>query len=174
MAKRGFADRRQLEEHTFHPAVTGVIVLLALFLGVYLPHIFPRYDILDLPLIIVIFFSVSRRSPVTGTLLGAIVGILQDLPTNQYIGVNGIAKAIVGYTAASIGLRVDVDNILTRTLFSFGFSLLQSIILFAVRHFLLGQPGYHLLWLHELLRATVTAIVAVPIFLLLDRTRSDA
>lgn len=174
MARRGLSTRRALEQHTFPPVVTALIVLVALFLGVYLPHLFPRYDFLDLPLIIVIFFSVSQRSPMAGTFLGMIVGLAQDLPTNQPIGINGIAKSIVGYAAASIGLQIDVENPLNRTLLSFAFSLLQSAILFGVRHWMLGMPGYRGLWLHELIKAGVNALVATPLFLLLDRTRSDS
>jgi len=173
MARRGLSTRRTLEQHTFHPVVTVAIVLVALFLGVYLPHLFPRYDLLDLPLMIVIYFSVSQRSPMAGTFLGAIVGLAQDLPTNQPIGINGIAKSIIGYAAASIGLQVDVDNLMNRTLLNFLFCLLQSGILYGVRHWMLGMPEYRGLWLRELIRAGLNALVAAPLFLLLDRTRSD-
>ena len=48
-----------------------------------------------------IFFAVSRRSPIAGTLTGTAIGLLQDALTNQPIGVNGMAKALIGYAAAS-------------------------------------------------------------------------
>lgn len=173
MPKRG-TTRRELEEHSFQPIVTLLVLVLSLFLGIYVPHIFPRLDILDLPLIIVIYFAVSWRSPIAGTLLGAITGIAQDLPTNGPIGIHGIAKCIVGYAAASISLRVDVENTLTRVLFSFGLSLLQSIVLYVIRHWMLDMPEYSLMWLHELLRAAVTTAIALPVFFILDRTRSES
>ena len=53
----------------------------------------------------------------------------------------------------------------------FGFSLLQSVLLYLIEHRLLGIRGFHLMWLHELLRAAVNTLVAVPVFLLLDRTK---
>lgn len=173
MSARRATTRRELEEHSYHPAIIVIMCALSLFFGMYLPHIFPRFAILDLPFIVVLYFAVSWRGAIAGTLLGAGIGLLQDLPTNGPIGVYGIAKSIVGYTAASIGLKVDVDNVVTRAAFTFGFSLLQSTILFVIRHYLLGMPEYSLVWLHELVRAGVTTAVALPIYFLLDRARTD-
>ena len=172
MARR-FTNRRELEEHHFHPAVLVAVPLGALFLHAYLPHIWAPLGILDLPLILVLYFSVSWRSPIAGTLIGTAIGLLQDLPSNQYIGFNGMAKAVIGYAAASIGLKIDVENVITRVAMNFGFCLLQSALFFLIERFLLGDNTYTLRWVHELLRAAVNAAVALPIFFLLDRTRMD-
>lgn len=171
MATRSYTSRRELEQHSFHPAVSLLVPLAAIILQALLPKPLPRLAILDLPLIVTIFFAVSRRSPIAGALTGATIGLLQDALTNQPIGVNGIAKTVIGYIAASIGVQVDVENLSTRILMNFGFSLLSSILLFLINRRLLGLPGFHLLWLHELIRATVNTIVAVPIFLLLDQAK---
>lgn len=171
MPRRYFANRRELEEHRFHPVVLVAVPLCALFLHAYLPHIWQPLAILDLPLIVVLYFSISWRNRIAGTLFGCAVGLLQDLPGNTYIGVNGIAKALTGYAAASIGLKVDVDNIITRALMNFGFCLLQSALLFLLQRYLLGDLAYAAQPAHELLRAAVNACVAVPLFLLLDETR---
>jgi len=61
--------------------------------------------------------------------------------------------------------------VLTRVLMNFGFSLLQSLLLFLIQRYLLGIREYHLLWLHELLRAVLNTAVAIPLFALLDRTK---
>ncbi len=116
-----------------------------------------------------LFFAISRRSPIAGTATGAAIGLLQDVLTNQPIGVNGMAKAVIGYAGASLGSQIDVDNLATRTLLSFGFSLLQSMLLYLIERRLLGLRAFHLLWLHELLRAVANTVVAIPVFLLLDR-----
>src|SRR6201999_994351 len=127
--------------------------------------------ILDLPLIVTLFFAISRRSPIAGTITGASIGLLQDVLTSQPIGVNGMANSVVGYAAASLGSRIVVDNTATRALLTFGFTLLQSALLYLIERRLLGFPGFRLLWLHELLRAIINTALAIPIFLLLDRTR---
>jgi rod shape-determining protein MreD len=168
MPTRSYTSRRELEQHTFPPAVTLLVPLLAIFLQAFVPKLFPRFAILDLPLIVVLFFAVSRRSPIAGTLTGAVIGLLQDALTNQPIGVNGMAKAAIGYVAASIGIQVDVESPLTRIVITFTFSVINSVLLFLIDRRLLGLPGYHLLWTHELIRACANTVIAIPIFFLLD------
>lgn len=171
MPTHSYTSRRELEQHTFPVAVTLLVPLVAIILQAFVPKLFPRFAILDLPLLIVLFFAVSRRSPIPGTLTGAIIGLLQDALTNQPIGVNGMAKSAIGYIAASIGLQVDVESPLTRIVITFSFSLLNSLLLFLIDHRLLGLPNFHLLWTHELIRAGINTVVAIPIFLLLDNTK---
>jgi len=171
MATRSYTSRRELEQHSFPPAVALLVPLGAILLQALLPRIFPRLLILDLPLIAVIFFAVARRNPILGALTGAAIGLVEDALTGLPIGINGISKTIVGYAASSIGLQVDVDNLTTRVLMNFGFSLLQSGLLFLIQRYLLGMAGYKLLWLHELYRALFNTLVAVPLFMLLDRTK---
>lgn len=173
MAIRHFATRRELEEHHFSLAVLLGVPLVMLLLAAYLPKLAPATAIVDLPLLTVIFFSLSQRSPIAGTFLGAITGLLQDTLSNQYIGVNGIAKTIVGFAASSVGLKIDVDNSITRALLVFGLSIAQSALLFFLQRGLLGVHNYGGLWLHEVVRAAVNTLVAVPLFFLLDRLRSD-
>ncbi len=171
MATHSYTSRRELEQHSFPPAVAVLVPIAAIVLQALLPKPFPRLAILDLPLIVTIFFAVSRRSPVAGTLTGAAIGLLQDALTNQPIGVNGMAKSVIGYIAASIGIQIDVENLTTRLLINFGFSILNSFLLFLINHRLLGFPGFHVLWVHEIIRASVNTVVAIPIFLLLDNTK---
>jgi len=168
---RSFTSRRELAQHSFHPAVTLLVPLAAIVLQALLPKPLPRLAILDLPLIITLFFAVSRRNPISGTLTGAAIGLLQDTLTAQPIGINGIAKSIIGYISASIGLQVDVENLTTRILINFGFSLLNSVLIYLINRRLLGIVDFHIMWLHELLRALLNTVVAIPIFFLLDRAR---
>ena len=171
MSNRSYTSRRELEQYSFHPAMALLVPLGAILLQVLLPKAVPALAILDLPLIATIFFAVGRRSPVAGTLTGAAIGLVQDALTNQPIGVNGMAKCVIGYLAANIGVKVDVENVGTRTLMNFGFSLLNSVLLYLIQRRLLGVQTYHLLWARELVRAMATTVVAVPMFVLLDRGR---
>ncbi len=171
MATRSYTSRRELEQHSFHPAVTLLVPVAAIILQALLPRPFPRFAIFDLPLLITIFFAVSRRSPIAGALTGATIGLLQDAITAQPIGINGIAKTILGYAAASIGLQIDVENITTRILINFGFSILNSLLLFLINRRLIGLTEFHLSWVHELIRALANTLLAIPVFLLLDRAK---
>jgi rod shape-determining protein MreD len=171
MPSLSYTSRRELEEHSFPPAVALLVPVAAIVLQVLLSKLYWRLSILDLPLIVAIFFAVSRRSPAAGTLTGAAIGLAQDALTNQPIGVNGMAKSVIGYIASSIGVQVDVDNITTRFVMNFGFSLLNSVILFLINRRLLGLTEMHFQWIHELIRAGANTLVALPIFLLLDLTK---
>ncbi len=174
MLNRSYTSRRELEEHTFHPVIALLVPLAAIFLQALLPRPVPYLTIVDLPLIVTIFFAVSRRTPITGALTGAIIGLLQDALTGQPIGVNGLAKTVIGYIAASIGLQVDVEALTTRVLMNFLFSVLNSVLLYLIVRRLLGLSSQQFVWKHELIRAGINTAVAVPTFLLLDRAKRVA
>jgi rod shape-determining protein MreD len=173
MVTRSYMSRREVEQQNFTLPVALLVPLGALLLQVLLPRLLPRLAVLDLPLIITLFFAVSRRNPIAGTTTGATIGLLQDALTHQPLGVNGMAKSIIGYAAASLGSRVDVDNSATRALLTFGFCILQSALIYLIERRLLGITSFRLQPLHELVRALINTAVAVPIYLLLDRTRRE-
>ena len=173
MVTRSYMSRRDVQEHGFSIWITVLVPLVAILLQVYLPRIVPAFSMVDLPLLVTLFFAVSRRSPIAGTATGAVIGLLQDVITpNQPIGVNGMAMSVIGYAAASLSSQLDVENLLTRGMLTFSFSLLQSGLLFVIQRRLLGHTDFHVLWVHELLRAVFNTILGVPLFLLLDRWKT--
>ena len=171
MAEHSYTSRRELDQYRFNPAVALFIPLLFLLLDAMLPRLWVRLDILDLPLIATLFFAVARRSPIAGAATGTLIGLFQDGLTNLPLGVNGIAKALIGYIAASLSFAVDADNPLNQFLMNFGASLVQSVLTFAILRYLLVDRTYHASVLHELLRAVCNAVVALPIWLALGRFR---
>ncbi len=171
MSEHSYTSRRELDQYGFHPAVTLLVPVTAVLLQSLLPRSFPGLNILDLPLVVTIFFALARRSPVKGTFTGAFIGLFQDGLTAHAFGINGIAKAIIGYIAGSIGFAIDVENLINRIAINFILSLVQSALLFLITRFLLADQTVRLLPLHELIRAVCNAAIAVPIFLLLDRLR---
>ena len=59
-------------------ALCPAVCLLALVFQAFL-HKYGRWsELIDLPLLVTIYFGVSRRNPVTGLFLGGTIGILQD------------------------------------------------------------------------------------------------
>ena len=136
-----------------------------------LPRLWTRLEILDLPLIATLFFAVGRRSPIAGAATGTFIGLFQDGLTNLPLGVNGIAKTLIGYIAASLSFAVDIENPLTQVLMNFGASLVQSVLIFGILRYLLADRTYHASALHELLRAACNAAVALPIWTVLSRFR---
>ncbi len=107
-------SRRDIEIHRY-PAVLYLLVpFVALVLQALLPHWLGRFAYFDLPLVVTIYFALARRSPAQGMFLGIVLGLFQDALTHRAIGINGIAKTVAGYLAASVGIRIDVENLLIR------------------------------------------------------------
>ena len=104
----------------------ALVPLAALVLQAWLPRLLGPYAWFDLPLVVTVYFALDRRSPIQGTLMGAAMGLFEDALSHHAIGVNGIAKTIAGFLAASIGVRIDVENHTIRLLLTFLLSLLSS------------------------------------------------
>ena len=160
--------RRDLEIHRYPLLVYGLVPLAALVLQAWLPRILGRYAYFDLPLVVTIYFALGRRSPIQGTLMGAALGLFEDALSHLAIGLNGIAKSVAGYLAASVGVRIDVENRAIRVTLTFLLSLLSSAIYLFVSHFLLGLE-FQWNWLSELLKAVGNSAIVLFLFPMLDR-----
>jgi rod shape-determining protein MreD len=170
MSSVSYTSRREVIEQSFPFALIVIAPLIAIGAQAYLPLRFPKLVIFDLPLIVTLYFAISRRSPVVGTITGTAIGLLQDALTHLPLGINGVAKAVVGYLAASVSTRLDVDSAGTRFLLVFGFTWIHTFIYVAIIHFMVGlQIEFH--WLYQLLRAVINSILALGIFALLDLFR---
>ncbi|HUY80972.1 MAG TPA: rod shape-determining protein MreD [Acidobacteriaceae bacterium] len=164
------STRREADAQSFPFWVYLLAPLLALGLQSFAPLLFPRFSVLDLPLLIVIYFASTLRTPITATIGGAFIGLAQDALTHQPLGVFGIAKAFIGYVAASLGVRIDTESPLTRSILIFLFVLLNDAIDWVLVRHMLNQP-MPWAWLHELVRAAVNTFIALILFGLLDRLK---
>jgi rod shape-determining protein MreD len=168
-----YTSQDQVEVYRFNPAVTIGVPLLALFLQAFLPSQMHFFALFDLPLLVVIFFAVARRSPVAGLVTGAIIGLLQDSLTHQPLGIFGIAKTVVGYGASSLGAKIDVDNVGARFLVTLVFYVVHQIVYFTVARGLV-KLTIEWSWGHELGAAFLNAATAAILFTLLDRFKQRA
>jgi rod shape-determining protein MreD len=160
--------RRDLEIHRYPVLVYALAPLAALVLQAWLPRLLGHFAWFDLPLIITVYFALGRRSPIQGTVMGCVLGLFQDALTHHAIGINGVAKTVVGYLAASVGIRIDVENHTIRLMLIFLLSLLSSGLYIFVNRFLLGlaiEPD----WFAQLGTAVVNSLIAVLVFPFFDR-----
>ena len=171
MSVLGADFRRDIEIRRYPFLVYLLVPLASLVLQAWLAGVLGRFSLFDLPLVITVYFALGRRSPIQGTLMGAIIGLFEDALSHRAIGVNGIAKTIVGFLAASMGVRIDVENHAIRLMLTFLLSLLSSAICIFVYTVLLGL-NYRWQWLTELFVAIGNSVVAVVLFPLLDRLQS--
>ena len=80
-----------------------VVLFLVAFLGIVLRDtVFNGLSVAggkpDFVLIMVVYFAIFRGS-VQGGLLGTALGLLEDLMTGRFIGINAICKGLIGYAA---------------------------------------------------------------------------
>jgi rod shape-determining protein MreD len=167
-ASVSLTSREEIEVHRFSWPVSIGIPVLAIFLQVFLR--IRLFTILDLPLLVTIFFAVARRRPIPGMITGALIGTLQDAWTGHPIGLYGIAKTIVGFLGSSIGVKLDVENPGSRFLMTFAFVLIHRIVYMTIFVQLVGGSEAWM-WSHTLLSALVNGLAAVVLFVLLDKLK---
>src|SRR5277367_2881756 len=164
-----------IEVHKFRAGAVILTAAFALVLQAFLPIYIPKVAILDLPLLSTIYFGLSRRNPSTGLLLGMVIGILQDSLSGPTVplGLYGIAKTVIGYLASSIGARLDTEHPLARFALTVAFFGVHQGVIALTRRLLLSQPEP---WftMHLLVAALINAVVAVFLFMLLDRLRKPS
>lgn len=162
-----------IEVHKFRAGAVAAATLLALVFQALIPVYFPKADVLDLPLLVTIYFGLSRRNPSTGLLLGMVIGLMQDSLSKSPLGLYGIAKTIIGYVASSIGARLDTEHPAARFALTAVFFALHQGIALLIKRILLAQPEA---WfnMHLAVAALLNGLVAVFLFLLLDRLRKSS
>ena len=168
-----YTSQRQIEVYRFSLPVTILVPLAAVFFQAFVPLRFPFFSVFDLPLLVVIFFAMARRSQMAGLLTGAAIGLLQDSLTGHAIGVYGIAKTVVGYGASSLGVKLDVENAGTRLLVTVGFYIIHKVLYFSIARGLIGLD-LRWSWPHELIAAVANAMLGVFLFALMDRLKLRA
>ncbi len=164
---------RRSKASRFRPVVFVIIPLAAILFQVYVPLFFQYLSYLELPLLVTVYFSLMRRSPLVGIFVGAAIGLAQDSLSHQPIGMFGIVKTLVGYFAASVSLRFDVDNPVIRLILAFFFFIFHQFFYWILERALLAQQ-----WDFDpqqtLIVGALNAAVALPLFHLLDRLKETA
>ena len=161
-------SRRDLEVHRYPVPLYLAAPIVSLVLQALLPRLLGRFSYFDLPLVVTVYFALGRRSPIQGMIMGGFLGLFEDALTHHAIGINGIAKTLAGYLAASVGVRIDVQNATIRLLLNFALSLLCSAMVVFINRVLLGLE-LHWNWVAMLLEAIGNSILALVLFPLLDR-----
>lgn len=156
----------------FQVVALVILTVVAIIVKFYLPRLIPNTEWLELPLLLTIYFGLMRRSQVSSLFFGAFVGLAEDSlsPANLPIGMYGITKTLVGYFAASVSMRFNVESSVIRLLLSFFFYSFHAFLYWIMRRALLGQVvpfgGQEVL-----VHGALNALVAIPLFAILDRMK---
>jgi rod shape-determining protein MreD len=168
-------SQREGQVSRFRAWVMLVVPLVAILFQIYVPLFFQFLRFLEMPLLVVIYFALMRRSQISGLAIGALVGLAQDsLSPKIPLGMYGIVNTLVGYFAASVGMRLDVDHGLLRLVLCFFFYLFHQFFYWVMARALLGQQQLVFEWPETLALGLLNAVVGVALFHFLDRLRETA
>ena len=148
----------------------AVIPLIAILFQVYVPRFVPFVAYLEVPLLLTVHFALSRGGPIAGLFYGMTIGLVQDSLSPQPFGMYGIVKTLVGYFAASVSMRFDVENPVVTFILSFFFYFFHQFFYWVLKRALLGQSVVFDVQ-QEFVFGLLNAAVALPLFRILDKLK---
>lgn len=156
----------------FQVVALAAITLVAIIGKFYLPRLVPNTEWLELPLLLTVYFGLMRRSQIAALFFGAFVGLAEDSlsPANLPIGMYGITKTLVGYFAASVSLRLNVERRGLRPALCFFFYFFHAFFYWIMRRALLAQTVPFDVQ-ESFVHGVLNAVIAIPLFALLDRMK---
>ena len=163
-------NQRESQVSRFRIWVLLAVPLAAILFQVYIPMFFQFLSFLELPLLVTIYFALMRRSPTGGLLVGMLVGMAQDSLSKNPLGMFGIVKTLVGYFAASVGLRFDVDHPVVRLVLAYFFFFFHQFFYWVLSRALLAQQVAFEIE-RTLFLGLLNAVVGVSVFHFLDKLR---
>ncbi|HYL37564.1 MAG TPA: rod shape-determining protein MreD [Bryobacteraceae bacterium] len=153
----------------FRVAWLIVIPLIAVLSQVYVPRFVSFLAYLELPLLITVHFALSH-GPVGAVFYGMSIGLVQDSLSHQPIGMFGIVKTLVGYFAASVSTRFDVENPIVTFILAFFFYFFHQFFYWVLARALLGE-AVNFDVQETLVFGLLNAAVALPLFRILDKLK---
>lgn len=165
-----FDSLRRAKVLKFRPAVLFLVPLAAILFQFYSKRLFFFFENLALPLLVTVYFSLMRRVPALGILIGCTIGLFQDALDGQPLGVYGITLTLVGYFAASMSLKIDAENPAVRLFLAFFFFFFHQVFYWVLVRALLGlDHPFHVA--NQLVLGVLNAALGLPLFALFDKLR---
>jgi len=157
-----------------YAAKVVIAIILAVSIQIAVPTLTgsKRFDYVDLPLIITVYFSL-RRSQLLGMVTGMTAGLAQDALSHSFMGVGGLTKTIIGYIVATFSIRFELDNFLMRLL-TVTIAAAANSLLFIGINKVVAIPQYvemtgRQMWRTVGIQTAANLLVAFFIFVLLDK-----
>ncbi len=164
------SNQRESQISRFRAWIVLAIPLAAILFQLFVPRFFEFLGFIEMPLLVVIYFALVRRSQIAGLLTGALVGLAQDSLNKTPVGMLGIVNTLVGYFAASVGLKIDVDHAGVRLPLTFFFYCFHQVLYWVMVRALLNRPMVFD-WQRTAIIALLNAIIGVSLFHFLDKLR---
>ena len=107
----------------FAVALVAVVVIQGI-----LSFKFKVFGYFDLPLIFSVYYGFTLGNPVASIVIGSSLGLMQDSLSAAVLGANGLSKTLIGFLAATAGVKFAVDQPITRVLALFLFSIADGLL----------------------------------------------
>jgi rod shape-determining protein MreD len=164
------APQHEVEVFRVRPLTLWVSILLGLLFQTILPLKIPLTGLMDLPLLLTIYFTVIRQNKIFGIALGTGLGLMQDALSHGYLGMFGMAKALTGYLAAAAAVRFNLESLFARSVVAAGLIVIHNLCLVGLQRALVDSPpAFVPLDLASAVLVNVALILII--FPLLDRFR---
>jgi rod shape-determining protein MreD len=147
-----------------------IVPLIAILSQVYIPRFVSFLAYLELPLLVTVHYALSRGGPISSLLYGMAIGLAQDSLSHQPIGMFGIVKTLVGYFAATVSVRFEVENPVVTFILSFFFYFFHQFFYWVLARALLGE-AITFDAQQTLMFGLLNAAVALPLFRVLDKLK---
>jgi rod shape-determining protein MreD len=164
------AAKREVEAFRVRPVTLWVTILVALLFQTFLPLKIPLAGLMDFPLVVTVYFTLVRQNKVFGIGLGTGLGLMQDALSHGYVGMFGMAKALIGYLAAYAAVRFNLESLFARSLVTASLVLLHNLCMAGLQHALLDSPPTFVA-LDLASAVLVNVALSLIVFPLLDRLR---
>jgi rod shape-determining protein MreD len=164
------APQREVEAFRVRPVFLWVTILVALLLQTFLPLKVPLAGLMDFPLLVTVYFTLVRQNKIFGIALGTGLGLMQDALSHGYVGMFGMAKAVVGYLAAFAAIRFNVESLFARSVVTASLILLHNLCMAGLQHALLDSPPAFMA-LDLASAVLVNVALSLIVFPVLDRFR---
>ncbi len=168
----GMPARRPTEVFQVPRATLWITVFVALLLQTFLPLKVPIARMVDFPLLVTIYFALVRRNKLFGIALGTALGLMQDALSHRLIGMYGMAKALVGYLAAWVSVKVDLEETAARFVVTGVLTVLHELFYLALQHLPESAPPFRPASLVSSILINVA--LALILFQVLDRLKQSA
>src|SRR5262249_36745637 len=87
-------SQREGQISHFRGWVMVVVPVAAVAFQFYVPLFFQFLKFLEMPLLVVVYFALMRRTQISGLMIGAVVGLAQDSVFHNPLGMLGIDKTL--------------------------------------------------------------------------------
>ena len=144
-----------------------ILIVLTVVIQVLLTRYFPRF-FLDLPLVSVLYLTITKESLLWTIFSGTAVGFLQDSLSPGPLGISGFTKIVIGCLAYMSNMVFAIDRVTTRWGMLFIGSLLGAFLFLGLRIMFLNRnemiDGERIL-----LSGFINACVGLPLFYIFDK-----